>query len=192
MALRKIELLGSDVLRIPADEVHGFDRELEELVREMFETMYHAEGAGLAAPQIGISQRIVVVDVPLDQQDPLDPQVRSWQPEATDSSRIRLALVNPRIVEQSSQEERSPEGCLSIPGVDEVVSRPARVVLEALDPRGQPLRVETDGLLARAFQHEVDHLDGVLFIDHLSPLKRRMLLKRYRKFLESEEGPGGS
>ena len=166
MAIRRIVLMGDEILRESTEEVEIFDDALEALVEDMFETMYHAEGIGLAAPQIGISKRLCVVHV--------------RQPdEGTESE--PMALVNPRVVWSSDETERGPEGCLSIPGLEEVVERSARVVVEALDPEGEPLTVEASGLEARALQHEIDHLDGILFIDRVSPLKRRMLLKKWKK-----------
>ncbi len=170
MAIRDIVLLGDPVLRTPADPVASFVAVLRALVDEMFETMYHAEGVGLAAPQIGLSQRIFVIDV-RDEDAPLGG---------------RFALINPEIVEASRETDRQSEGCLSIPGLDEVVERPERVVVRGLDPEGTPVEVQADGILARALQHEKDHLDGILFIDRVSPLKRRMLLKRWRKLQEEE------
>lgn len=170
MAVREIVFLGDPVLREPTPEVEAFDDELKALVDDLFATMAAAEGAGLAAPQVGVSRRVCVVDV-----------------RHVEGDHARIALVNPRVAESSSEREREPEGCLSIPGVTEVVNRPARVVVEGLTPDGEPVRVEAEGLYARALQHEIDHLDGVLFVDHLTPLKRRLLLKRYRKLREQEE-----
>jgi peptide deformylase len=170
MAIRDIVLLGDPVLRKPAAEVEAFDEELQGLVSDMFATMAVADGIGLAAPQIGISKRILVVDV-----------------RRLAGEDARAALVNPRVVEASDETEREVEGCLSIPGVSDVVSRPARVVVEGRTPSGEPVRIEAEGMYGRALQHEIDHLDGVLFIDHLSPLKRKMLLKKYRKLREAEE-----
>lgn len=170
MGVREIVLLGDPVLRTPASPVERFDQELEALVEDLFATMVSAEGAGLAAPQVGISKRVLVVDV-----------------RNTAGEEARVALVNPEVVDAGGEEDRDVEGCLSIPGVSEVVSRPTRVVVEGYDPSGEPLRIEAEGLYGRALQHEVDHLDGILFIDHLSPLKRRMLLKRYRKLRATEE-----
>lgn len=170
MAIREIRQLGDPVLRTPAEPVERFDDELRALVDEMFETMYHAEGVGLAAPQIGLSRRVFVVDV-RDEEAPLGG---------------RFALVNPEIAAASSETDRQSEGCLSIPGLEEVVERPERVVVRGVDPEGNPLEVEADGLLARALQHEHDHLDGVLFLDRVSTLKRKMLLKRWRKLQEEE------
>jgi peptide deformylase len=172
MALREIVLLGDPVLREKAREVETFDEELQTLVDDMFETMAYAEGAGLAAPQIGISRRILVADAR-----------RDAGPDA------RVALVNPRVVEASAETERDQEGCLSIPGVSEAVTRPGRVVVEGFDPSGKPVRIEAEGLFARVLQHEVDHLDGVLFIDRISPLKRGLLLKKYRKLRREVEVP---
>ena len=169
MSEREIVLLGDPILREKAAEVEVFDEELQALVRDMFETMVVAEGAGLAAPQIGVGKRIFVADIREERGAP-----------------ARIAVVNPRIVESSREVDSDAEGCLSIPGVSEVVTRPARVVLEGFDPTGAPIRVEADGLLARVIQHETDHLDGVLFIDRISPLKRSLLLKKYRKLIEED------
>lgn len=172
MAVREIALLGDPVLREPARDVETFDEELRQLVDDMFATMVAAEGAGLAAPQIGVSRRVLVADV-----------------RQLAGDRARVALVNPRVTQASDETERDSEGCLSLPGVSEIVTRPAEVVVEGFDPEGKPVRVEAQGIFGRVLQHEVDHLNGVLFIDHLSPLKRRMLLKKYRK-LQAAEAPG--
>ncbi len=168
MSVLNIELLGSEVLRKPAEEVKEIDEELRLLIADMFETMYDAEGIGLAAPQVGLSRRVMVVDVREEGSEP-------------------LALVNPRIVEASPETDKGEEGCLSIPGISAVVERPARVVVEALDPEGRSLRIEGEGLLARCLQHEIDHLDGILFIDRLSPLKRNMLVRKWKRSPEREK-----
>jgi peptide deformylase len=168
MSVMKIEYLGAGVLRVPAEEVREFDDELRTLVRSMFETMYAAEGIGLAGPQVGVSRRVIVVDVHEDEHPP-------------------FALVNPRVVESGKATEKSEEGCLSIPGVSGVVERPDRVVVEARDENGEEFRIEAVGLLGRCLQHEIDHLDGILFIDRLSPLKRDMVLKKYRSLRAAEE-----
>lgn len=172
MAIRQIHFLGNEVLRVPGEAISEFDDKLRALVNDMFETMYHAEGIGLAAPQIGISLRLCVLDVQDD--------------EGSDAG--RLALVNPEVVRASRQTDKATEGCLSIPGLEEFVTRPARVTVRATDPTGEPIEVEADGLLARALQHELDHLDGLLFIDRVSPLKRRMLLKKWKKIQEEDRG----
>lgn len=168
MAELKIEMLGSPVLRERAIEVETTDDDLRRLVDDMFATMYAAEGIGLAAPQVGVGQRVLVVDL-------------------NDEESGRYALVNPRIVEKGREMDRVEEGCLSIPGVSEYVERPVSITVEALDPAGAPVRIEASGMLARCLQHEIDHLDGILFIDHLSPLKRSMLLKRYRAQRSEDE-----
>jgi peptide deformylase len=165
MSLLKIELLGSDILRRVADEVPGPDAELDRLIADMFETMYENKGIGLAGPQVGVAKRVIVVDVNDEAGEKLGP----------------FALLNPRIVESGSDLDKHEEGCLSIPNVTGVVERPWHVVVEGLSQKGEPVTLEADGMLARCLQHEIDHLDGVLFIDRLSPLKRNMLLRKYRK-----------
>ena len=169
MAVREILFLGDPVLRQPGVEVAAFDDGLRALVRDMFETMYHAEGIGLAAPQIGVSSRVIVVDLRREEEDD--------EP---------MALVNPRLVWASPEKAKQPEGCLSIPTLEEVVERPAGIRVEAQDPEGEPLTIEASELLARALQHEIDHLDGILFPDRVSALKRRMLLKKWKKIEEEE------
>ncbi len=172
MPAREIVLLGDPILRERAAEVEAFGEELPGLVADMFITMAAAEGAGLAAPQVGVGRRVIVMDVPGEEEG---------------EEGARLAIVNPVVVESGRARVRESEGCLSVPGVHEIVSRPDRVVVEGLDPEGTPLRVEASGLLSRVLQHEVDHLDGVLFFDRISPLKRRMLLRKYRKLRAEEE-----
>lgn len=162
MSLREIRIMGDPVLRQKAEPLPAITEETRQLIRDMFETMYQAEGVGLAAPQVGVSQRVIVVDAREQEVKP-------------------FGLVNPVILEFGDDVERGEEGCLSIPGLKDIVERPAMVVVEGLDGDGNPLRLEADGLLARVLQHEVDHLDGVLFIDRVSPLKRKMLLKRWQK-----------
>lgn len=161
--------MGDPILREVAEEVDAFDDRLRALVRDMFATMYHAEGIGLAAPQIGLSRRVIVID--LRREDHPDEQI---------------ALVNPCVTWKSDRVEKQSEGCLSIPGLEEVVERPAEVRVEGHDPDGNPVSLEADELLARALQHEIDHLDGVLFLDRVSPLKRRMLMKKWKKQSEEE------
>ncbi len=138
------------------------------LVQDMAETMYAAPGVGLAAPQIGVHQRIVVIDVsPKDEQPDL------------------IVAINPVII-HADGESYEEEGCLSVPKYSANVRRHARVVVKALDLDGNEITYKADDLLAIAFQHEIDHLDGILFIDHLSPLKREIFRKRYRR--SREEG----
>ncbi|MGD2215464.1 MAG: peptide deformylase [Gemmatimonadales bacterium] len=161
-----IRLLGDPVLRQRAEVVEEIDDGLRELAEQMFEAMYMGEGIGLAAPQVGVLKRLFVMDI---REDEVEPQ----------------AVVNPVIVEHSGL-ERGEEGCLSLPGLVGTVERSARIVMEGLDPEGKPLRIEASELLARCIQHEIDHLDGILFIDHLSPIKRKMLLSKWKK-LQKEE-----
>ncbi len=158
MALLPLHLLGSPVLRQRSDEVEQVDDDVRALVESMFETMDAAKGVGLAANQIGVARRIAVID----------------------ADGHRVALINPRIVGVEGR-ATAEEGCLSIPEVYADVTRPERVVLEALDAEGKPYRLEADALAARAIQHEIDHLDGILFVDHLGPIKRKMLLARWKK-----------
>ncbi len=165
MAVRRILLLGEDLLRDPGVEVEAFDDELRALVADMLETMYFAEGIGLAAPQIGVSLRVCVLDL----HDEDDPEGGRW------------VFVNPVVVESSDDVEKAPEGCLSIPEMEDVVTRAARVTIRGFDAEGEAIEVEAEGLLARALQHEIDHLAGVLFIDRLSTFKRRALLKKWKK-----------
>ncbi|MBP1642585.1 MAG: def [Acidobacteria bacterium] len=163
MSLREIVLYPDPVLRRPAREVERFDAELERLVEDLAETMYAAPGVGLAAPQIGVSLRAAVVDV----------GGAAGRPELH-------VLVNPRLVESEGR-QREDEGCLSIPGLSERVDRPRRVVVEALDARGGALRIAGEGLLARAICHELDHLDGILFFERLTGLRKELTLRRLRK-----------
>ena len=160
--VREIRLLGDPVLREKAQPVREITTDLRALIDDMFETMYAEEGVGLAAPQIGIGERVIVVD-------PRLPEVAPF------------ALLNPVIVERSRDTEKGEEGCLSLPGLKDIVERATDVVVEGLSPDGEAVRLPAEGLLARVLQHEVDHLDGVLFIDRVSPLKRRMLLEKWRK-----------
>lgn len=175
MAIREIVLLGDPVLRRRAEDVDAIDEDLSKLVRDMFETMYHAEGIGLAAPQVGVSKRILVIDLR----------------ERESATPGRIALLNPAVVEVSRRTERVAEGCLSIPGLEEVVERPWWVAVEALDMKGERVRIEADDLFARALQHEIDHLEGILFPDRVSPLKRQLLLAKWKK-LREEGAPRSS
>lgn len=165
MTILSLHLLGSPVLRQQSREVAVVDEEVRRLVDDLFETMYAAKGVGLAANQVGVTRRVAVVDAEGE----------------------KMVLVNPRIAEVSGR-DRAEEGCLSIPDLYADVTRPERVVLEAMDRDGTSYRRELAGLAARAVQHEIDHLDGILFLDHLSPLKRKRLLARWKK--EHEDDPG--
>jgi peptide deformylase len=162
MAVLEITEYPERVLNEVGEPVEKFDEELSKLCDDMFETMYAEDGVGLAAPQVGVADRIIVVDLRVEEVEP-------------------FALVNPVIVEQSRVTEKGEEGCLSLPGLKDIVERSTDVIVEGLSPEGAAVRIPADGLLARVLQHEVDHLDGVLFIDRVSPLKRRMLLEKWRK-----------
>jgi peptide deformylase len=165
MSLLPLHLLGSPVLRQHSPEVKTVDDEMRRLVEDMFETMNAAKGIGLAANQVGVSRRVAVVDVEGD----------------------RFAMINPRIIETEGRAV-AEEGCLSIPDIYGDVTRPDRVVIEALDSAGNRYRKEATGLKARAIQHEIDHLDGILFLDHLSLIKRQMLLARWRREHKDDTG----
>ena len=169
MTVRKLHLLGSPVLRQRAEPVAAVDDEVRRLVDDLLETMYAAKGVGLAANQVGLARRVAVVDVGEETPTP-------------------LVLINPRIVQQSADTDVAEEGCLSIPEIFGDIERPVQVVVEALDREGQPVHVETDGYQARAIQHEIDHLDGVLFLDHLSAVKRGLLLAKWKRLRKKETG----
>lgn len=157
-----LRFYGDPVLRRKADAAPAVTDEVRALIASMFDTMYAEEGVGLAAPQVGRSIRVFVVDVE----------------EA--GTRVKQAFVNPVILERDG-EIVGEEGCLSIPGLRADVKRSARVVVEALDADGKPFRLEAEGLVARALQHEQDHLDGILFLDRLSPITRRLLEAKWKR-----------
>ena len=154
------------MLREKCGEVTEIDSEVLELVSDLQETMYAAEGVGLAAPQIGIPLRIFVYDIREAEEEP-------------------GVLINPVVI-ASTGAVREPEGCLSVPGLTEVVERAETVTVKGTLPDGSETTIQASGLLSRCLQHECDHLDGVLFFDKLSPLKRKMLLARWRKMDDDE------
>lgn len=160
---------GDAVLERPTPRVEKFDDELRKLTEDMFESMYAARGVGLAAPQIGISLRLAVVDVSSGK-----------TPEA------RIVLANPELI-HAEGEQREEEGCLSVPGFRGYVPRPMYVTVRAQDATGKEFEMRGEGLLARAFCHEIDHLNGVLFITHLSMLKRDMIKRKIRKLKKAGE-----
>ena len=169
MTALRLRYLGDPLLRAKADPVETFDEELQRFADEMVAAMYAFNGVGLAAPQVGRSVRLIVVDAG----------------ERRDGSEA-FALVNPSIAQEEGKIV-GEEGCLSIPGVTADVERSARVVVEAFTPAGQPVRVEGAELLARILQHEIDHLNGILFIDRLGPIRRRMALRAWQRQLESQD-----
>lgn len=154
--------MGDPVLREKAEPVASVTAEVRTLIGDMFDTMYAEEGVGLAAPQVGIGLRVIVID---PREDGVEP----------------FALINPQIIHLGDEVGRDEEGCLSIPGLKEIVERPTTAVVEAMNPDGEPVSIDAAGLLARILQHEVDHLNGILFLDRVSALKRKLLLKRWQK-----------
>jgi len=165
--IRPILKFGDTSLHAPARAVDAITPDIERLIDDMIETMYAAPGVGLAAPQVGVPLRVFVVDVSVGR----DPHGL-------------LVMVNPEFVEREGT-QLEEEGCLSVPGFNATVARPTRAVLKALDRGGQEQRHEASGLLARAFQHEMDHLDGVLFVDRLRGLKRDLIVRKIRKLARS-------
>jgi peptide deformylase len=163
MAIRPIVKWGDSVLHAPSAPVEDIDGTVATLVADMIETMYAAPGIGLAAPQIGVPRRVIVIDLTVGK----------------DKKQI-ITLVNPELVEKEG-EQREEEGCLSVPGYDGTPVRPARVVVKGLDLEGKERTYTGTELLARAFCHEIDHIDGLLFVDRLSPLKRDLLKRKLRK-----------
>jgi peptide deformylase len=152
MAIREIVKVPDPVLRRKAHKVSEFDKDLQVLIDDMIDTMRDEPGVGLAAPQVGISSKVVVVEFG-DEEDPEKPQ--------------RLyTVVNPEIVDKSEEQEMGIEGCLSIPGLVGEVERHSSIVVKGLNRHGRPIKVKANGWLARIFQHEIDHLNGVLFTDH--------------------------
>ena len=189
MALLPILVIPEPVLKQVAEPVVEVDDEVRRLLADMLETMYDAPGIGLAAPQIGVSRRLVVVDVAERSVAENDEGPVTAMPDA-DAAPVEpqpIKLVNPEIVWASEERSRYEEGCLSIPDYYEEVERPARVRVRYLDETGAAQEIEADGLLATCLQHEIDHLDGVLFIDHISRLKRDRVAKRFAKEKREKE-----
>jgi peptide deformylase len=159
VTIRPIRELGDPVLRTPADEVRAFDKELAALVRDLEETVDHPGRAGLAAPQIGVSARVFSYNI----------------------DDVIGHLVNPRVVELSEEIQDGDEGCLSVPGIWAPTVRAMHAVVEGFDVHGEPLRLEGTGLMARCLQHEVDHLDGKVFLDRLTGDARRQAFRMLRE-----------
>ena len=175
--VREILIWPHPVLKKKATPVAKVDESIRTLVKDMFETMYDAPGIGLAAVQVGVPKRLLVIDLQEEEDEegkPVkDPRV----------------FINPEILEESDSFVPYKEGCLSIPEVYGEVERASRVVVRALNERGEPVEIEADELLARCLQHEIDHLDGVLFVDRLSALKRNMILRKMAKERKQKERP---
>jgi peptide deformylase len=164
MAKRDIIILPDKRLRLKSESVAKIDKSVRALVNDMFETMYEAPGIGLAAIQIGVPQRVVTMDL-AKKDDPKAP----------------LVFINPEVIWESDETAAAEEGCLSIPEYYEEVERPAAIRVKYLDLEGRAQEIEASGLLATCLQHEIDHTNGVLFIDHISKLKRDMVLKKFKK-----------
>lgn len=162
MALLEILEFPDPRLRTVAKPVEQVDDDLRRLIDDMFETMYAAPGVGLAATQVNVHKRLLVLDVSEESNQP-------------------LVFINPEITPLTDQKQKYDEGCLSVPGFYESVERPERIRVKALDRNGEPFEMEADGLLAICLQHEVDHLDGKLFVDYVSRLKRERIRKKLEK-----------
>lgn len=173
-----IYTFGADILRQPARELKENSPDLQELIDNMFETMHNASGVGLAAPQVGRGERLFVVDLKRSLED----EERVDGPDLPGP----LVFINPTIKPLDGADVEYEEGCLSIPEIRENVIRPEAIEIEYLDRTFTPSRLQASGLLARVTQHELDHLNGVLFIDRLSLLKRRLLKRRLREMSRGE------
>jgi peptide deformylase len=168
--VRKILKYGEPILERAAEPVTEFDSaELEELITDMWETMYASKGVGLAAPQIGVAKRISVIDISVGE----------------DESK-KIVIINPEISSKEGS-QTGEEGCLSIPGFREPLTRANKVTVQARNEKGEAIELTGDELLARAFQHEIDHLNGVLFIAHLSALKRDIIRRKIKKLQKAGE-----
>lgn len=165
--IRPILRYGADVLHRPAGHVDAITPEIEQLIDDMIQTMYAAPGVGLAATQVGVGLRVFVADISVGR-NPSD----------------LLTFVNPEIVERDGM-QLEEEGCLSVPGFNATVARPQRVVLKGLDRAGREQTVEGTGLLARCFQHEMDHLDGTVFVDRLRGLQKDLIVRKIRKMTKT-------
>lgn len=171
MAVRDILIIPDKRLRLKSEPVRAFDKTLRALIDDMFETMYAAPGIGLAAIQIGVPQRVVTMDL-AKKDEPRSPQV----------------FINPEVAWVSDEKAAYEEGCLSIPEYYEEVERPKSVKVKFLDLDLKPQEIEADGLFATCLQHEIDHINCVLFIDHISKLKRDMVMKKFKKAAKKTEG----
>jgi len=171
MTTKPLVLLPDPVLRKTSEPVERVDDDLRQLADDMLETMYDAPGIGLAAVQIGVLRRLLVIDCSKEEEE-----------------KAPMVFINPSIVDRSDDRAVYEEGCLSIPDYYAEVERPAEVTVDYVDRDGQEQRIEANGLLATCLQHEIDHLNGVLFIDHISKLKRDMVVKKFAKLAKSRGG----
>lgn len=166
MALLEIKTYPDKVLRERAAIVNNIGQEILQLIDDMIETMYAAPGIGLAAPQVGVSKRVIVIDIR----------------QGEEAKTPLLAMINPEIV-YAEGEVSSEEGCLSIPGYTANVKRAEKIIIHGLNRKGKALKIECTDLLAISLQHEIDHLNGILLIDRISPIKREFFKKRFKKAL---------
>ena len=184
MALKPLVIIPDKVLRTKSEPVAKITPEIRKLVEDMFETMYDAPGIGLAAVQVGVAQRVVTMDLGKRKHegDAKSPEEELEQ-EEEDAEAVKdpRVFINPEITWSSEETSSYEEGCLSIPDIHEEVIRPARVKVKFLDLDGKQHEEEADGLYATCIQHEIDHLNGVLFIDHISKLKRDRIVKKFTK-----------
>jgi peptide deformylase len=169
MALRPILILPDPLLRKQSKPVERVDAELKRLIDDMFETMYDAPGIGLAAPQLGVSRRLIVMD-----------------PAKDDAPKTPLVMINPEILDRSEELRLHDEGCLSIPDFTAEIERPAKIRVAYIDREGKPEERELAGIWSTLVQHEIDHLNGILFIDYLSRLKRDMVVRKFSKQKRTE------
>jgi peptide deformylase len=158
---------GAAELKNPTHRVDFFNSELNKIVRNMVETMYSAPGIGLAANQVGLNIQLATIDLSVGE----------------DQAQL-ITICNPEVVSIEG-EQKSEEGCLSIPEFTDTISRPRKMIVKGLDIHGDEIRIEAEGLLARCFSHEIDHLNGILFIDHLSALKRNLIRNKIKKLTKS-------
>jgi peptide deformylase len=171
MAVRDILIIPDKRLRLKSEAVKAVDKPLCALINDMFETMYAAPGIGLAAVQIGVPRRVITIDL-AKKDEPKEPQI----------------FINPEVIWASDEKATYEEGCLSIPEYYEEVERSKAVKVKFLDLDLKPQEIEAEGLLATCLQHEIDHINGVLFIDHISKLKRDMVMKKFKKAAKKTEG----
>jgi len=167
MAILKVIYMPDERLRRVSSKIEVFDEKLQTLIDDMFDTMYHTRGVGLAAPQVGINIRLSVIDT------------------SSDKSK-QLVLINPEIIASEGYEDFQ-EGCLSVPGISDTVRRAKTVTMRALDRNGKEYEITASELLGECIQHEIDHLNGKLYIDLLSPLKRNLARKRFEKYMRQHE-----
>ena len=166
MSILQIVKYGNPILTAKAEEIKNLDEYIEELAQNMVQTMYAAPGLGLAAPQVNESKRLMTIDLSVGE-----------------NSQNLIILINPELISQEG-ESISEEGCLSVPDINEKVVRPSRIIVKGIDLKGNEKTIEAEGILARVFCHEIDHINGKLFIDRLSSLKKSLIKKKLKKWIQ--------